>query len=181
MSSSELVTRSFLAGDDFIIKTSPVFPGDFIPSTSMYDDANGTTETASTQTETTDATTVTPMLLELAKDKTQDDDSSTTTTEAAETSSTVTTVMTTTEDDEGETMTPLDRFVSTTGKPVETTLESEADTETTKAVKKSSFTPVCFPSGLLREIAVTCKAWSISDFGLIPASELKRIVITGLV
>ena len=133
MSSSEVVTRSFLAGDDYIIRTSPVFPGDFIESTSMYD-ANATTETASTQTDETDATTVTPMLLELAKDKSaQDEDSSTTTTEAGETSSTVMT--TTTEVEEGETMTPLDRFVSTTGKPVEATLESEAETETTKAVK----------------------------------------------
>ena len=142
MSSSEVVTRSFLAGDDYIIRTSPVFPGDFIESTSMYD-ANATTETASTQTDETDATTVTPMLLELAKDKTaQDEDSSTTTTEAGETSSTVTTVMTTTTGvDEGETMTPLDRFLSTTGKPVEATLESEAETETTKAVKTAE---LCF-------------------------------------
>jgi len=132
MSSSELVTRSFLAGDDFIIRTSPVFPADVIESTSMYD-LNATTETASTQTETTEETMATPTMLELSKDTTTQSEESTTPTDATEKTSTVTVVTTT---EEEETMTTLDRFLSTTtGKPVETTLESEAETEAAKSVK----------------------------------------------
>ena len=126
MSSSELITRSFLAGDDFIIKTSPVFPDDVTPT--AMNDFNATTESSSTDSESTEetlATTQTPRMMELSKNATtQDDESTTTTSETTEKTSTVTIV------------TSLDRFVTSTEKPIETTLESDKETETTKQVKR---------------------------------------------
>ena len=136
MSSSELITRSFLAGDDFIIKTSPVFPDDVTPT--AMNDFNATTESSSTDSESTEetlATTQTPRMMELSKNATtQDDESTITTSETTEKTSTVTIVTSTTEDE--DTMTSLDRFVTSTEKPIETTLESDKETETTKQVKR---------------------------------------------
>ena len=102
MSSSELITRSFLAGDDFIIKTSPVFPDDVTPT--AMNDFNATTESSSTDSESTEetlATTQTPRMMELSKNATtQDDESTTTTSETTEKTSTVTIVTSTTENED---------------------------------------------------------------------------------
>jgi hypothetical protein len=128
ISSSELVTRSFLAGDDYIIKTSPVFPIDKVDETSLFD--SNTTETASSQieTETTEISMSTPSILELSINVTQED-------KTAATTESVTTITMSTETE--ETMTPLDRFTTTsfgTVKPMETTLESESETDTNTQV-----------------------------------------------
>ena len=122
------MTRSFLAGDDYIIKTSPVFP---IDGTVLYYESN-TTETASSQTETDSIEMFmsTPSILELSKNETQLEETSATT-------ESVTTITMSTETD--ETMTPLERFTTTsygTEKPIETTLESDSETEATKQVPK---------------------------------------------
>ena len=72
----------------------------------------------------------TPSILELSKNETQLEETSATT-------ESVTTITMSTETD--ETMTPLERFTTTsygTEKPIETTLESDSETEATKQVPK---------------------------------------------